>query len=250
MRLRVPHGFTRFSHGGAEVVAMETVGDGVREALGGGTLYAWASGHPDRREYRGRQAAFSAPLPFGGPRVVVRHSRHGGLLALLTRDIFLAPTRAPYELLVSALLGRAGVPTPPVIAFALYPVAPLLWRSDIASLELHGQDLGTIMAESATGGRGAWLDSVAALLRGLTRAGAWHPDLNVRNILLTNDDDGARRAFVLDVDRIRFHPPGDPNVRDANLQRLMRSVRKWRAAGSPAFDESELRTLRELAQPA
>jgi 3-deoxy-D-manno-octulosonic acid kinase len=246
MILRIPQGYARFRVGYVDAVAHEAVTSGVREALGGQSLYEYAASHPERVEMTGRLPAYAAPLPFGGPRVVVRRSHHGGLLARLTRDIFLSPTRAPYELLVSLLLRRAGVPTPAVMAYALYPVTPLLRRADIATLEVRGYDLGAVLANPASEeSAAAWLAPVSDLLKGLTRAGAWHPDLNIKNILLAPDEAGATRAYVLDVDRIQFHLPDDPTVRSANFNRLERSLRKWSERATMAIDD-RLRLLREL----
>jgi 3-deoxy-D-manno-octulosonic acid kinase len=247
---RVPQGYTRFRVGQADAVAQDGATVGVREALGGGSLYEFAATHPERRELAGRRPAYAIPLPFGGPRIVVRRSQHGGLLAPLIRDLFLPPTRAPYELLVSLLLARAGVRTPAVIAYAVYPVGPLFRRSDVATAEVRGEDLSAVLRRAPNESPpGAWLAPVAELLDGLARAGAWHPDLNIKNILLGPDDAGNPRAYVLDVDRIGFHPPEDPNVRAANFQRLERSLRKWSQSGATAIDEGMVCHLRELACP-
>jgi hypothetical protein len=88
------------------------------------------------------------------------------------------------------------------------------------------------------------LDAVAALLRHLTHAGAYHQDLNLKNILLTAGEGPGLDAHVLDVDRVRFSSPGSPLVAKANLDRLIRSLRKWRDnEGLPysAEDEEHLR---------
>jgi hypothetical protein len=172
----------------------------------GTTLHAWAAATRQARPLRGRDTAYAtvlADIP-----VVVRHSRHGGLLAPITRDLFLAPTRAPHELDVSLRLGAAGVPTPEVVAYATYAVMPGVRRADVVTREIAGRELDS--AEDAEG-----------LLAALSRAGAVHPDLNMRNVLV----DGAT-AYVLDVDRVYFLAPGDRRVGERNRSRLMRSARK------------------------
>lgn len=253
MRLPTPRGFTRFRAGRADAVAHEAYAAWARAALEErATLYDWASAHPERRALPGgRLPAYAVAVP-GAPRnVVVRHSRHGGLLAPVRRDLFLPPTRAPYELLVSYVLANAGVRTPPVVAYAVYPAGLVLRRSDVVTLELNGRDLGSALLQATAGERQSWIDRLVPLLQSLSRAGAWHPDLNVRNILLVPDDSGAEQAYVLDVDRIRFAPPGDPHVGAANLDRLERSARKWRALHGAGFDDVELEALRTRAsQPA
>jgi hypothetical protein len=95
--------------------------------------------------------------------------------------------------------------------------------------------------------RRGWLSSIATLIRSLTSIGAWHPDLNVGNVLLVETGPSAWDAYVLDIDRLQFAPPSDPTVRDANLDRLERSVRKLRARFGVGFDDAEMRQLRELA---
>lgn len=245
MILRVPQGYTRLATGSWDAVARDTVVPALREALSSSTLYEFAERQPERRAYAGRRPAYAIML--GNTRVVVRHSHHGGWLAPLTRDVFLTPTRAPYELLASLLLAHAGVPTPPVLAFVLYRVAPLLRRADVATAEVAGDDLAAVLTRQPSDAPASWMLPVSELLKGLTRAGAWHPDLNVKNILVSTDPTGAPRAFVLDVDRVRFHPPEDPNVRSANFNRLVRSLRTWSDRAAMVLDDRLLGQLRELA---
>jgi hypothetical protein len=47
-------------------------------------------------------------------------------------------------------------------------------------------------------------------------------------VLLTAGEGPGLDAHVLDVDRVRFSSPGSPIVAQANLDRLIRSLRKWR----------------------
>ncbi len=228
MSRAIPQGFERLEGVAAEVVVKQRLATAVRSALSSGTLYAWAQQHPQRRQMQGRLPVYAAPLPDDGPTVVVRHAQHGGLLASMLRDLFLPPTRAPSELETSLILARAGVPTPPIVAYAIYLAGPVLRRADVMTVELHGQDLAAALGAATTdGARERLAAPVAALLGALTQAGAWHPDLNVKNIFLVPDDAGELHPAVLDVDRVQFIPAGDPTVREANFRRLVRSVTKW-----------------------
>lgn len=230
------------------MIAHESCVEWARGILPAHTLYEWAASQEDRRDLGGRVPAYSVLIPGQDRRVVVRHSHHGGLLGPLRGDLFLPPTRAPYELLVSHLLAGLGVRTPLVVAIAVYPVRRILRRSDVVSLELPGRDLGQALRDQPdVDVRRGWLDSIAALIRSLTSVGAWHPDLNVGNVLLVESGQGAWDAYVLDIDRLQFAPPSDPTVRDANLDRLERSLRKLRARFGVGFDDAEIRQLRELA---
>jgi hypothetical protein len=182
-----------------------------------GTLYAAAAVSPDRREYRGRGVAYGIPL--GRHRVVVRHSRHGGWLAPLTRDLFLPPTRARLEWSNSFHLIARKVPTPEVVAIAVYRVGALLRRADVVTLEIAGAlDLA---AHPVTPAAQA---AVEVLLVALAKAGAIHRDLNAKNILLA-DRDGQLTAFVIDIDRLVLGKPSRA-ADGANRSRLRRSIAK------------------------
>lgn len=248
MNTAIPKDYNRFQAGNAHVISHESCVEWAKSVLPDQSLYDWASNQPDRRDLGGRLPAYSVTLPGHERRVVVRHSHHGGLLGRLQGDLFFPPTRAPYELLVSHLLAGLGVRTPLVVAIAVYPVRRILRRSDVVSLELPGRDLGKALRDAPDADvRRGWLDSIAALIRSLTNIGAWHPDLNVGNVLLVENGPTAWDAYVLDIDRLQFAPPSDPTVRDANLDRLERSIRKLRTRFGVGFDDAEIRQLREMA---
>jgi hypothetical protein len=244
---RAPQGYVRYLLSGMEMVAAETHADAVRRALAQDHLYRYAEQHPKRRVFHGRDRAFGAPLPDSGARVVVRHSRHGGMLAPLTGDLFLPPTRAPHELETSLRLAHADVPTPEMIAYVVYR-AGIFRRADIATLEVPAsRDLAQALGEAGDeAARRRALGLAAALLRQLTAAGARHPDLNVKNILIAGD--AVPRALVLDVDRVSFERPNDPSVAEANYRRLARSLTKWRERHGLAVTQADVDWLGEAAR--
>jgi hypothetical protein len=223
----------------AEVTCLTECADAVREALRGGTLHAWAAARPDRRELRGRGAAYAVALPGGAADVVVRHSTHGGLLAPLTRDLFLPPTRAPRELATSIALRDAGVRTPEVVATVVYRAGPPLRRADVATrLVPDARDLAAVVGAVPDD---LWLPPTAALLASLARAGARHPDLNLKNVLLAADG-----AWVLDVDVVTLGNSPDDAAR-ANWARLERSLLKWRRLHALPLRDDALARLRAAA---
>jgi RIO-like serine/threonine protein kinase len=123
-------------------------------------------------------------------------------------------------------------------------------RSDVATREIpNGHDLSVALAKVVDHDhRKMVLDAIVKLLRSLTNAGAHHQDLNLKNVLLTAGTGEGLDAHVLDVDRVRFSSPGSPLVAKANLERLIRSLRKWRDTRElpySAEDEEYLR-LRSL----
>lgn len=239
--------YTTFQVGPTSVTALADHADRIREALGAGTLHDYAARHPARRSLAGRGPVYVAPLPGGGPRVVVRRSRHGGLFAPLTGDLFLPPTRAARELETAQRLAELGIPTPQVVAVAIYRAGPLLRRSDVVTREVpDARDLGEALRQR-TGHRELWA-AAARLIAALTKGGVRHPDLNVKNILLTATPECGLRAKLLDVDRVVFGRSCDPAIARANLDRLERSARKWRDRERAPVDDRDLDWLREIVQ--
>ena len=245
MTLAAGSGFERLLLGHAIAIARSDVAASIRQALVASdgtkvTLHQYAAQHPKARPLQGRGTAYAVPLPQSGIRVVVRHNRHGGLLAPLTGDRFFAPTRAPLELDRSLALARAGVRTPEVVAYAVYPPGGILQRSDVCSREIaDGRDLAEVLARGADAERTDALRATAALVAALARAGARHHDLNAKNVLVTRDG-GA--AYVLDVDRVELGlRPGI--ALDGNMARLARSLRKWREKFGVRITEEEITVL-------
>jgi hypothetical protein len=90
----VPPGYTQFFLGGARVVAAVSVAPALRDALAGGTLHEFGARHPRARRLSGRGVAFAVPVALvtgGSVDVVIRHNRHGGMLAALRGDFFFRP---------------------------------------------------------------------------------------------------------------------------------------------------------------
>lgn len=252
-QLPAPPGYLReWRAGDTEIVMLREAAPHVREAMRDGTLYAFAAHAPSNRPMAGRGTSYAVTLPDGGPSVVVRHSRHGGLLAALTGDRFVGSTRAPGELRAALRLTRLSVPTPEVVAYATYPAGPMLRRSDVATREVDGgRDLGALLVATAPGSeRAAAWAAVVQLLGRMRAAGARHPDLNAANVLLAPDGNGSIEAWLLDVDRVWFDEPGEARGLEANLSRLLRSLRKWRDVRGAMIEEEELETLADKSRSA
>lgn len=224
------------------VVALDWAAPAIEEALKSGTLHEWACMQPLKEEMRGRGVIYAVDLPTNpATPVVVRRNRHGGLLHGLTGEYFIAPTRAPLELATSLRLAAGGIPTPEVIAYAVYPAAGIFARSDVMTRRLpEGKDFPAAWQIATTTDRDALLLAAARLLVSLADAGAWHADLNLKNIYIAGT--GAdRTAYLLDVDRVSF--PGGSDIAARNFNRLARSARKWRTRWGLDFDEDSLARL-------
>ena len=248
IRLSIP-GYARFRVNGARGLVIAGCQTALESILAAETLYDYARRQSDARQFRGRTTAYGVALGDGCGNVVVRHAMRGGLLGKTGSDLFFPPTRGLRELVNSLRLKLTGVPTPEVIAFASYPAGQIFRRSDVATREIaESHDLSVVLREiTDEAHRLSCLRATGTLLGMLSRAGAHHPDLNARNILITWDSSEGAKAYVLDVDRIRFHVSGDPMVSNANLSRLERSLLKLRDSGNLAISNDDIAVIRSAA---
>lgn len=249
-----PMGYLRVGAAQRVAIVREREARDVGAVLAATTLHDWASRIYGANLYTGRAPAYGVALPASGTRVVVRHARHGGLLAPLTADLFAGAGRAPHELETSARLTAAQVPTPAFVGYAVYPAAFGLSRIDVLVEEVPAaRDLANVVRDG--GMTPELIDATARLLAALARAGARHEDLNLKNVLISrpstaDGETAAPVAYAIDVDRVSF---GHPRVRamEANIARLARSARKWRRGRELPIDDEQVATLarraRELA---
>lgn len=239
----LPAGYRESFVRGTHLVSQEEVHDTLLGVIGSGvSLHAWAAARDDARPLQGRGVSWATGLDGTGP-VVVRHSRHGGLLAPLTGDLFLAPSRAPRELAIACRLRDTGVPTPRVVAFATYSVAGPLCRADVMTALVPGHDLPDTWLNADAAGRRAIVGAVGRLLASLARAGAAHADLNARNILVAGAGD-APAAWVLDVDRVVFLRPSGGEASRRNAARLERSIVRLRRESGLDFTDADWAAVR------
>lgn len=244
-----PAGYERFTVGRATVVARVAAVAGLQAALQQApSLHEWAAQVPDATPFQGRATAWGVRLPRASIDVVVRHARRGGLLKRLRGDRYVWPGRAPWELEASLRLQEAGVRTADVIAYALYEAGPGFCRCDVVTKRLPaGADFPQTWAEAQEPEREDLLIAVGSLLRDLRAAGARHADLNAKNLHMAREG-GRWHAWVLDIDRVGFVAPNDPEVGQRNFDRLGRSIRKWRDRGLIAMTDGTLDRLSALAE--
>jgi len=247
LRITLP-GYARITSPRARGIALDSCRSALESILLNETLYDYATRQPDARKFRGRATVYAVELPDGCGSAVVRRSMRGGWLAGLNTDLFLPPTRGLRELIASLRLRSAGIATPEIVAFLVYPAGSILRRGDVLTREVYGEDLGSVLSGSESSEkRSAAMEFAAILVASLSRAGVHHADLNLRNILISSE-----AAYILDIDRVRFHVPGDPIVLRANIERLQRSLRKRRDLDGLPIDEGEIVALgaraMELAQ--
>jgi len=179
----------------------------------------------------GRGSAWYIEAPHGP--VVLRHYLRGGWAATFSRQNYfftgVSSSRPFREYHVLNELYAKGLPVP-------RPVAALCQHHGVVStgaiITAHIQST-TTLADSLSGGGVAedtWT-RVGRCIRKFHDAGAWHADLNARNILLDED----LEVYLIDFDRARFNP-GKPVNGEGNLNRLKRSLQKiWTLEKLPAL---------------
>ena len=249
-------GYEHVSVNGANILVARPLAAVTREILQHETLYSYAAKVPDALVFQGRAPVYAIPFPPLAGRVAVRHVMRGGFAGRILHDRFLPPTRVARELTAAFRLRLGGVPTPEVLAVGTYPAGGFFRRADVVTRFIEGgADLSAVFGDVRNDAqRLPILDAVARLLSRLTATGAQHPDLNLKNVLITSGEDGYI-AHLLDVDRVHFHVPGDPLVARANIERLMRSLRQWRDRLAPRSDaltddDMSYLVLAAAAQPA
>ncbi len=167
-------------------------------------------------------------LDAGPEQWVLRPYRRGGLAAKLSENRYLwtglERTRAFRELRLTAELFARGLPVPRPVAAGVERHGPT-YSAALITVRLPGaRSLVDCLNDAAP----ALLERVGATVRRFHDAGLDHVDLNARNLLV----DAQGKVWLIDLDRCRLRSPGQ--WREANLQRLGRSLAKFGAAESLA----------------
>jgi len=154
---------------------------------------------------------------------LLRHYYRGGLMARISRDLFLtrplAQTRAMSEFTLLAQLRARGLPVPQACAARLCRHG-LFDRADIlVALIPDAQDVAHLLHHTRALTSSQW-QGLGRAVRQLHDEQVFHADLNCHNLML----DGDGRAWIVDFDKCGFRA-GDA-WKDGNLLRLLRSLRK------------------------
>ena len=258
---RTPKGFETVDHPGVSVLTRPSAVPWVRYVLESGlTLHEAAGNDRANLVIDGRRPVFLIPakLPSGKPGegterwVVRRFARGGRLLPTLLGDRYLAvgTPRPVHEAAISEEARRRGIPTPTVVAAAVYS-AGIFYRGDLVTeLVSNATDLTEALFDTrrkGIGGAVERLDSLrvsGGLIRTLAGAGFQHGDLHAGNILLQWEG-VSPNAFILDLGRSRLLPDGTKADPGPMVRRLRRSLRKWEGRTGLRLSNKEWSTLDE-----
>ncbi len=154
--------------------------------------------------------------------LVWRHYKRGGLVANISEDRYLwtglQQTRAYQEFVLTAELRDRGLPVPRPLAAQVIREG-LGYRADLVTERLpEVKSMADRLLSSLD--EFPWFEVGNTIAR-FHRQGLDHVDLNIRNILINNND----RVYLIDFDRCRLRPP-QQQWQQGNLDRLQRSLQK------------------------
>lgn len=222
---RAPEGYESLRRGAARLIVRLEVADRLHR-LGLTEPAGWLARHPGAQTVGGSgRGAMAIVEDGGGPALLLKPLRRGGLLAPLWRDRFLGTGRPLENLTLPVEASRRGVPTPVPDALLMIPGPPLAWRAWLALPRVEPSvDLRGCLERSERLSEGHW-SAVIDSLREMHGHGLEHRDLNLGNLLVQGADEP--RIWILDLDRARLHPGPVPFPRvQASLRRLERSYVK------------------------
>ncbi len=161
----------------------------------------------------------------------LRHYRRGGLVAKLVTDRYLwlglERSRAWREWHLTAQLHQRGLPGPAPVAARVIRDG-VSYRADLITQRIPlAEPLSQRLRSAALSGD-VWRQ-LGALLRRFHDAGLDHADLNAHNILLNPQN----QFWLIDFDKAKLRA-GDGG-REANLQRLQRSLKKLQGQSAQFF---------------
>jgi 3-deoxy-D-manno-octulosonic-acid transferase len=168
-------------------------------------------------------------------RYLLRHYYRGGLMARLSRDLFLARptarTRAMAEYTLLSQLRARGLAVPRPCA-ARHVRHGLGYRADIlVALIPDATDVAQLLHDTRALMQREW-QALGQAVRSLHDEQVYHSDLNCHNLML----DHAGKAWIVDFDKCGFR--GGDDWKADNLARLLRSLRKeLRLDGNFRWDE-------------
>jgi 3-deoxy-D-manno-octulosonic acid kinase len=226
----------------------------VSEALAQGLmLRQHAAGQPQVRALEGRGPVYV--VRGGGAEWVVRPYRRGGAVAgplLGDRYLRLGPPRPLAEAQASQEARRRAIPTPAVVAGAVYPAGPF-YRADLVTEYIpDSRDLAALLFQRPPADpheRARGLREAGHLIGRMAKAGVEHPDLNAKNILLVGEK-WAFTAVLLDLDRCRVDQQLDPLSPLPMLRRLERSLGNLAARAGEPLSERDREVLRQGVETA
>ena len=156
---------------------------------------------------------------YGGGVGVVREYLRGGVVRHLLRDAYLMANRPLREFRVHRHVEEAGLSVPELLGVCWEWRGPFV-QGAIATGYVEGLDLEHILGEAEELPR-ELLGRCGVLIREMHDLGVWHADLQVRNILVSEE-----KPVLIDFDGAVLRRRLSDMQRARNLLRLRRSIEK------------------------
>ena len=169
-----------------------------------------------------------------GQKLAIRAYRHGGLLRVFTRSLYLEGRRAISEGETMANLAEKGVPVAAPFAAVVERVFILKRLYLVTLFEEGAVSLLEYMEGATRSERARAMEGLAGLLRQLEQAGVCHKDLHFQNVLVTRKG----RLVLLDFDRAVRKDLLRKDV-ESMVLRLWRFADKMAWQGRLSVDETE-----------
>lgn len=155
--------------------------------------------------------------------LLLRHYYRGGLVGKINKDRFLREpaekSRAIHEFDLLLKLREMDLPVPRPVAARMEKVGVFSYKADILVEVIPGAvDVFRLLREKKLSAD-LW-QKLGSVIKQLHDTGVYHSDLNCHNLMLDDKD----KAWVVDFDKCDFRENGD--WKEANIQRLLRSLRK------------------------
>lgn len=236
---------THFVMNGTNIVCKTSLRDDLEKMYNHHEwVYEWLKDQPGVRRLRGRYPVFGAKL-FGEDCIVKRHF-HGGVFAHFATDRFIGSDRLLNAMKSADYLLEKKIITPEYRFIA--------WRSSRVWTRYEscvvwfttGMDAAKFFFSSKQQKNAAYIVSrakqIGAFIHRLHDVNFYHQDLNLMNLLLIDN----KQIAVLDLDKCL--PPDSSlpdHMKNKNLYRLYRSVRKLGRQHSVKYVESIIQALRK-----
>lgn len=237
-RVVIPSGFERVQQGRASLLVRADARDWLVPLLMSAVCGSGEYGGSALEGGRGGARV----VRVRGHELVLRSCRRGGMPGRVLRDTYFGCLPRPFcEVSTLQALRRRGVPVVEPLGACVQWLVPGCYRGWVVTRYIR--DARTLWDWAAGGVGGAsrvlvWR-LVGKAIRRLHDAGARHPDLNLRNILVCPGED-VPQVVLVDFDRPRL---SGWRAAVGDLARLERSARKLDPHGN-AVTAEDLRQLR------
>lgn len=214
-------------------------------------IEAFLQAHRETSKYLlGRTPHPSIPLK-DEKRMVIRLYTHGGLLRILTRELYLSGARSVQELALTEKIISNGIPTIQPIGAIHRSVFLLFYKAYLLSSEISGaknliqyfQEIGPHPSRERLFHKRRTIHSAGLLIHKFHEAGFFHGDLQLKNILVSGE-----QLFLIDFDHSYRKEVLTADEKKKNLLRLNRSAEKWRSIGLPITRTDRLRFFRAYTE--